>query len=734
MPGAFLVTIMLQPQAITMTTISDQFSDTIELLKQQLGDQWVMGTPLGIGKPNPLINHIYQYAVDHETVQLEIFTALSLEIPQGNSLLERRFLHSFKQRFFGDYPELAYIDAVKYNELPNNIRVREFYMQSGKMLRSRTAQRHYVSSNYTHVARDMVDRDVNLIVQMVAVKRSPNGDQYSLSCNPDLTADILRIAQRQGKKRPLVIAMVNEQLPFMGGQAQVTADFFDLIHDDANSYFQPFATPAQAINLTDYSIGLMVSTLIQDGGTLQIGIGSLADALVYCTQLRHQNNTTYLDLLRAAQISTLHEQMITEVGDTTPFKTGLYAASEMFVEGFAHLFDAGILQRRVYPDQRIQQLLNEGQLTEQIPADVITRLLDFEAIDEVMSVRQFKNLQYLGILKDELTFQQGIIINPQGQQFKTDLHNEAHIKALEQHCLGSQLKHGCVLHAAFFMGSKRFYQWLHSLDDEQKALFQMTPVSQINELYGGEALDRVQRIKARFINTCMKVDVLGAAASDSLDNHQVVSGVGGQYNFVAMAHALESSRSVLMLRSIHTSKESVESNVVWKYPYCTIPRHLRDIVVTEYGMADLRGQSDEVCIQRMICLADSRFQEGLRAQAVAHKKLSAAWEVPEAYLNNTPEMVKQRFTQAQAQGYFPPHPFGEDFTEQEKHVIQTLKWLKLQTRNKYAILSTIVKAIWVRPAAQEQKYLAMLKLENPQSFEEKLSSKLLVYALRKAHA
>ena len=91
----------------------------------------------------------------------------------------------------------------------------------------------------------------------------------------------------------------------------------------------------------------------------------------------------------------------------------------------------------------------------------------------------------------------------------------------------------------------------------------MTPVSQINELYGGEALDRVQRIKARFINTCMKVDVLGAAASDTLDNHQVVSGVGGQYNFVAMAHALEDSRSILMLRRVHAGTKPVESNIVW---------------------------------------------------------------------------------------------------------------------------------------------------------------------------
>ena len=152
--------------------------------------------------------------------------------------------------------------------------------------------------------------------------------------------------------------------------------------------------------------------------------------------------------------------------------------------------------------------------------------------------------------------------------------------------------------------------------------------------------------------------------------------------------------------------------------------------MTEYGIADLRGQSDETCIQRMICIADSRFQEGLRAQAVANRKLSPDWQVPEAFRHNTPEMVAQRLAHARSQGYFPAFPFGEDFTSQEKTIIQALKWLKTHTRNKYAILTTIIKAIWVRPAQAEQSHLALMKLDKPHNFKEKLSAKLLVLALR----
>jgi len=713
-----------------MAVHTKDFKTLIGWIDNHLGNQWVVGTPLGIGKPNPVINALYKYAEQKPALSLEIFTALSLEIPVGNSLLEQRFLHSFTQRYFGDYPELEYIAAVKNNCLPANITVREFYMQSGKMLRSSTAQKNYVSSNYTHVARDMVDRQVNVILQMVAIKRTEQGNTYSLSSNPDLTLDIIRIAEEKGQPRPKVIAMVNESLPFMGGQAAVEADFFDVIHDDIGAYFEPFATPAQAINVTDYSIGLLASALLKDGGTLQIGIGSLADALVYSSQLRHQNNDIYMKLLTDSGIESKNGDLIDAVGDVRPFNQGVYAASEMFVEGFAHLFDTGILKRKVYPDAEIQQLINQGIISEQFDKNILELLLQRKVIDARLTVRQFTRLQKLGILNADLSFEQGIITNANGQQYLADFHDKKNLASVTEHCLGSELKQGVVLHAAFFMGSKRFYAWLKNMSDGVKSMFQMTPVSQINELYGGEALDRVQRIKARFINTCMKVDLLGAAASDTLDDHQVVSGVGGQYNFVAMGHTLADSRSILMLRSVHTGKHTIESNIVWKYSYCTIPRHLRDIVITEYGMADLRGQSDEVCIQRMICIADSRFQESLRLQAIAHNKLSARWEVPKAFQQNTPDKIKTQFEAVSEQGYFPQYPFGEDFTEQEKVIIKALKWLKVNSRNKYATLSTICKSIWVKPDTSHVQYLQLMKLGQATGFKEKLSAKLLIYALK----
>ena len=100
-------------------------------------------------------------------------------------------------------------------------------------------------------------------------------------------------------------------------------------------------------------------------------------------------------------------------------------------------------------------------------------------------------------------------------------------------------------------------------------------------------------------------------------------------------------RSVLMLRATREARGRVESNIVWNYGHTTIPRHLRDVVVTEYGVADIRGASDEECIQRLLAISDSRFQDALADKARAAGKLARDWRIPEVWRRNTPEHLAQ---------------------------------------------------------------------------------------------
>src|SRR5262249_5991898 len=103
--------------------------------------------------------------------------------------------------------------------------------------------------------------------------------------------------------------------------------------------------------------------------------------------------------------------------------------------------------------------------------------------------------------------------------------------------------HGIILHGAFFLGPKSVYLALRDMKPEEIARVCMMPVSFTNELYGEEEKKRAARVDARFVNNAMMATLLGSAVSDGLDNGQVVSGVGGQYNFVAQAFALPGARS-----------------------------------------------------------------------------------------------------------------------------------------------------------------------------------------------
>jgi acyl-CoA hydrolase len=116
------------------------------------------------------------------------------------------------------------------------------------------------------------------------------------------------------------------------------------------------------IPASEHAIALNVSTLLRDGGTLQLGIGELGDAIVYATQLRHQQPAAYREVIEQTGILERHQRLIETEGGTAPFDRGLYGCSEMFVDGFLDLYRAGILKRCVYPCARIQRLVDDGHI------------------------------------------------------------------------------------------------------------------------------------------------------------------------------------------------------------------------------------------------------------------------------------------------------------------------------------------------------------------------------------
>jgi acyl-CoA hydrolase len=642
-----------------MTPIALQTLDqAIDLLRRRVPGDVVLAAPLGLGKPHRLLNAIYRDAAADPARRLAILTALSLTPPKPGSDLERRFLAPFLERQFGpDFPSLEYVLAQRAGTLPRHIEVEEFYLQSGAMLGKPDAQRRYASLNYTHVARAVAARGCNVLVQMVA--REPGGTRLSLSCNPDLTLDLLDEIARIGGARPLLIAEVHPDLPFLGGGAAVPADTFDAVLELPGPAPRLFALPRQPVADAEFAIGLYASTLVKDGGTLQIGIGALSDALTHALVLRHARNDDYRRLLRALWPEVDASPLVAREGGLGPFELGLYGASEMVMDGFQHLIEAGVLKRRVVDDVDLMRRDAAGTPTEE----------DRERME----------------------------------------------------------REGQVLHGGFWLGSADFIRWLRELPPEREKRIGMTRISHINELYGGnETLERLQRRHPRFFNTCMMMSLLGAATSDALENGQVVSGVGGQYNFVAMAHALHDSRSVLMLRATREPAGRRASNVVWSHGHVTIPRHLRDIVITEYGIADLRHACDEECIGRMLAVTDAAFAPDLAALGRKLGKLDRAPALP---AGNTPQALAATLAPFRREGLLPDYPLGSDFTPVEQRLVRALGWLRAQTATRPGKLRTLWSAATAAPADEDLEAITRMELQAPRGWRQWIESRLLRLAL-----
>jgi acyl-CoA hydrolase len=617
-------------------------ADCVEQTLSRVGPRIVLCTPIGAGKPVALLNEFYRRAAADPSIDLSILTGLTLARPRGRSELERRLVEPMARRIFGDAPEPAWLGPLHASALPANIRVHEFFMEPGAWLGSPLAQQSYASINYTHVERTVAAAGANVIAQQIALRPGPGGGRASLGSNPDVTVDLLPLLEerRRAGAPVAIIGQANDYMPYMFGAADLPATAFDFIVNDLRDHHELFCPPNLPISTADHAIALTASMLIRDGGTIQIGIGELGDAIVYAMTLRHRQNALWRHVLADTQLGPRNAALQAAIGGDGPFEQGLYAVTEMFVDGFLDLYREGILKRRVEPD-------------------------------------------------------------------------------------------GALLHGAFMLGPRKFYEELRAMPDDERALFRMMPVSFTNELLGPDWERKIgQRRDARFINTAMIATLGGALVSDGLADGRVVSGVGGQYNFVAQAHQLPGGRSLVAVRATRASGGKLESNIRFGYGHATIPRHLRDIVLTEYGAADLRGRNDAEVAAALLAIADSRFQPALLAETQRAGKLPASYRIAEADRRNFPEALEQALAPHRAAGLFGRLPYGTDLSPEEVALGGALRRLKAESetwRGRIAIAARLARPLPRDPASQAS--IARMGLAAPRGLRERLLRRVVAAAL-----
>jgi acyl-CoA hydrolase len=611
----------------------------VEHVLAKVGRRVVLCTPIGAGKPVALVNAFYRRAAADPGLELAILTGLTLARPRPASELERRLVEPISDRVYGNAPEPEWVAPLRAGRLPTNVRVQEFFMEPGAWLDAPLAQQSYASINYTHVARSVLAGGANVVAQQVAARP---GGRLSLGSNPDVTADLVpMLRERERAGTPVaVVGQVNDRMPFMFGAAEIPESALDALVDDPRGYHELIAPPNLPISTADHAIALAASMLVRDGGTIQIGIGELGDAIVHALTLRHRANADWRRALADVALLPRFDAAQRAMGGDASFQQGLYAVTEMFVDGFLDLYREGILKRRVEPD-------------------------------------------------------------------------------------------GALLHGAFLLGPRRFYDELRRMPDEERALFRMMPVSFTNELLGPEWESKTaQRRDARFINSAMMATLGGALVSDGLADGRVVSGVGGQYNFVAQAHQLPDGRSIIAVRATRARGSALESNIRHSYGHVTIPRHLRDVVLTEYGVADIRGKSDAEVAAAMLAIADSRFQPALLAEVQRAGKLPASYRIPDAHRNNFPGALEAALAPHRAAGRFGSLPYGTDLSPEEIRLGAALR--RLQARSKTLAGKLGIAVAMLAPLSRDTERLALLRrmqLERPRGPRERMLRRLVAAAL-----
>lgn len=137
--------------------------------------------------------------------------------------------------------------------------------------------------------------------------------------------------------------------------------------------------------------------------------------------------------------------------------------------------------------------------------------------------------------------------------------------------------------ATFAMGSRALYEWL---DGNDRVRF--LPVDVVND---PSVIARNRRMIS--INGALAIDLFGQLMADAIGGRQY-SGIGGHEDFLAGAGLVEAGRSLVCLPSMAETEDGPRSRIEARFDagaIVTSPRHQVDIVVTEYGAAELAGRT-----------------------------------------------------------------------------------------------------------------------------------------------
>jgi 4-hydroxybutyrate CoA-transferase len=157
--------------------------------------------------------------------------------------------------------------------------------------------------------------------------------------------------------------------------------------------------------------------------------------------------------------------------------------------------------------------------------------------------------------------------------------------------------------AGFILGTKRLYDWV-----DDNPLIELHPTEYVNDPF---VIAQNERMVA--INSALEIDLTGQVCADSI-GPKIYSGVGGQLDFIYGASRAKSGVPIIALPSTAREFSRIVPMLKQGAGVVTSRNHVR-YVVTEYGIADLYGQTIRQRAKALINIAHPQFREKLTHQA-----------------------------------------------------------------------------------------------------------------------
>lgn len=600
-------------------------------------------------------------------------------------------------RIFEDTLDFEHVLDLRKNAFPDNVHQYEWMLPPGGFFMHETAQRLHVASSFSEAPRDIIRKDINPLCHLGAAVEIDGKRVISGAGNSDVITPLIdwMLKEKPNSER-IVMAEVNSKAPFIWGDMIYEPEMYDYIFEGESFNMTPFCPPKEAINEADHMMGFYSSLLVKDGGTIQVGIGSLGDAITNGILMRHKHNDVYKKLMKNSGIMDIKGELINFWGGYGLFEEGLFVDSEMFVDSFLDLYEEGVLKRKVYDDYHIQKLINEKRITADIDLSTVRELRDAGAIGTPLRENEFEYLVKHGIIRNEALYSKEFLTIG-NDKVSTDLDTALSDDSFKKF-LGTKLKGGEVIHATLTIAPKEMYERLGKMSLEERKVFSLRNIKFVNTLSGQEDLKREQRKDGRFMNFTLVATLTGAVASETIKNQQVISGIGGQLDFIIMANTLDDARSILILSASRGAGKEVQSNIVFEYSGCSASRQMRDIIITEYGIVDLQGCNDEQCAIEMIKIADSRFRKELLEEAKKYNKIRKDYVLPEEFqLGNA-----------------------------LKNFLIDMRDSKLKT------ITGILHNLFAKTPEVFEKHVERMDLLNPKNFNERFQRAVVITAMKKS--